>query len=170
MADETKTTTTETTKKSSKLGTIITIIISIIIGAGAMFGVEKLILQETHGDMVFKNYNNIVLPAAVDDVIADEGFVSIAITDAKKAEIKDKLLAKFNADDAIATNVTAALAATKAELEAAAKAEEAKIEDDLKKEVEEVKDAVTPAADAATDAAATVTENAAEAVPVVKKD
>lgn len=178
MADEktnvTETATTETaTAKKGILGTIITIIVSVLVGAGAMFGLDATVLQKTHGGIFLVKYNTEVTTSTIQDVFAEEGIFGDLLTDAKKAEITEKIVAKNTAVEAMAKFFDTACAATKAEIKADVKADEAKVEEKVDEAVKEVKDAVEGTAEAAApaaDAVTTVTENAAEAAPAVKKD
>ena len=177
MADEktnvTEETTTTTTAKKSKLGTILTIIISVIVGAGAMFGLDTTVFQKTHGGIFLTKYNTEVTTSTIQDVFAEEGIFGDLLTDAKKAEITAKIVAKNTSVEAMANFFDTACAATEAEIKADVKADEAKAEAKVEAVVDEIKDKVegaTEAAAPAADAAATVTENAAEAAPAVKKD
>ena len=178
MADEKTNTTETTTKKGGVLCNIITSIICLLIGAGAMFGIDYARVQDAIDEGLAKQVIADVTTATVADTIANEGLVSVVITDEKKAEITAAAVEKNTTEDAIKKFIADAKAAV-ASAKAAAKATETakddakKVVDDVKAVVEEVKDKVegaTEAAAPAADAAATVTENAAEAAPAVKKD
>lgn len=171
MAIEEKNTTTDATpikaeKKGGILGNILTSIVCLIIGAGAMFGIDYARVQDALDQAFAKQLISDVTTATVADTIANEGIVSVVITDEKKAEITDATVAKNTTDDAIAKFIADAKAAVKAAQEAA-KSAPAAVEE-VKEKVEEIKEKVEGAAEApAAAAAATVTDNAA---PAVKKD
>ena len=178
MADEkktTETTETTTTKKGGLLGNILTSIICLLIGAGAMFGIDYTRVQDALDDALAKQVIADVTTATVADTIANEGLVSVVITDDKKAEITDATVAKNTTPDAIAKFIADAKAAVASAKEAAKAAETAKddakkVVEDVKEVVEEVKEKVEGAVEApATDAAATVTANAADAAPAVEQ-
>ena len=173
MADEKKTETTETAtaKKGGILGNILTSIVCLIIGAGAMFGIDYARVQDALDQAFAKQLISDVTAATVADTIANEGIVSVVITDDKKAEITAAATEKNTTDDAIAKFITDAKAAVKAAKEAAKSAKPAV--EEVKEKVEEVKEKVEGAIEGAAptaDVAATATENAADAVPAVKKD
>lgn len=157
MADEKKTTeTTETTttteKKTGIFGKILTSIICLLIGAGAMFGVDFARVQETLDKAQVEQYTEIVVATAVENTIADEGIVNIAITDAKKEELTKSAIEKAKAD---LPNIWAKIKGAKDACEEAADAVKTGVED-VKAVIEEVKDKVEGADEApAADAAAT---------------
>ena len=165
MADETKKTeTTETTtKKGGVLGNIITSIICLLIGAGAMFGIDYARVQDAIDEGLAKQVIADVTTATVADTIANEGLVSVVISDDKKAEITAAAVAKNTTDDAIAKFIADAKAAVKAAQEAA-KSAPAAVEE-VKEKVEEIKEKIEGAAPAA-DVAAPVEAAATD----VKKD
>lgn len=145
MADEKKTNTTETTetkaeKKGGFFGKILTSIICILIGAGAMFGVDFARVQDALDEQLAKQLISDVTAVTVADTIANEGIVSVVITDEKKAEITAAETEKNTTPDAIAKFIADAKAAVKAAKEAA-KSAPAAVEE-VKEKVEEVKDKV----------------------------
>lgn len=140
MADEKKTETTETKteKKGGFFGKILTSIICLLIGAGAMFGVDFARVQETLDKAQVEEYTEIVVAAAVENTIADEGIVNLAITDAKKEELTKSAIEKAKAD---LPNIWAKIKGAKDAVEEAAEAVKTGAED-VKAVVEEVKDKV----------------------------
>lgn len=173
MAIEEKNTTTDATpikaeKKGGILGNILTSIICLIIGAGAMFGIDYARVQEALDGAFAKQLISDVTTATVADTIASEGLVSVVITDEKKAEITASAVEKNTTEDAIKKFIEDAKAAVKATKEAKSAVETAV--DDAKKVVEEVKEKVE--GEKAPEAAAPATDAATvEAVATdVKKD
>lgn len=154
--EKTETTETKTAKKGGILGNIITSIICLLIGAGAMFGVDFARVQETLDKAQVEQYTEIVVAAAVENTIADEGIVNLAITDAKKEELTKSAIEKAKAD---LPNIWAKIKGAKDAVEEAAEAVKTGAED-VKAVVEEVKEKVEGAAEAP----------AAEATTDVKKD
>ena len=148
MADEKKTTETvtetTTTKKGGFIGKILTGIICLLIGAGAMFGVDYVRVQDALDAQFAKQLISDVTAATVADTIANEGIVSVVITDDKKAEITAAATEKNTSDDAVAKFIADAKAAVKAAKEEAKKAQTTAetIKEDVKAVVEEVKDKV----------------------------
>ena len=158
MAIEEKNTTTDATpikaEKKGFIGNIITSIICLLIGAGAMFGIDFARVQDALDAQLAKQLISDVTAATVADTIANEGIVSVAITDEKKAEITAAVTEKNTTDDAIAKFIADAKAAVKAAKEAA-KSAPAAVEE-VKEKVEEVKEKLEGAKDAATEAAPAV--------------
>ena len=161
MADEKKTETTETTtaKKGGVLGNILTSIICLLIGAGAMFGIDTARVQEALDESLAKQIITDVTAVSVDQALADQGIASVLVSDEKKAEVKKEVIEKnLSSWEKLVTDAKAAVKAAKE----AAKSAPAAVEE-VKEKVEEIKDKLEGAKDAATDATATVTENAAPA-------
>lgn len=143
MAIEEKNTTTDATpikaeKKGGFLGKILTSIICLLIGAGAMFGVDFARVQETLDKAQVEEYTEIVVATAVENTIADEGIVNIAITDAKKEELTKSAIEKAKAD---LPNIWAKIKGAKDACEEAADAVKTGVED-VKAVIEEAKDKV----------------------------
>jgi NADH dehydrogenase/NADH:ubiquinone oxidoreductase subunit G len=157
MADEKKTETTETpTAKKGIIGSILTSIVCLIIGAGAMFGIDYARVQDALDDAYTKQLISDVTAATVAETIENEGIVSVVISDDKKAEITTAAVEKNTTDDAIAKFIADAKAAVAAAKEAAKSAKPAV--EEVKEKVEEIKDKLEGAKDAATEATAPVAD------------
>jgi hypothetical protein len=145
MADEkTNVTETTTTKKTNICTNILTYIICAIVGAGIYFGADAVLIQKTIDEALAKQIIADVTAVTVADTIANEGLVSVVISDEKKAEITATETAKNTTDDAVKKFIEDAKAAVQKTKEAV-KATEAlnkDIKDAVEKVVDEVKDKV----------------------------
>lgn len=125
-------------KKTGICGKILTSIICLLIGAGAMFGVDFARVQETLDKAQTEKLVEIVAAETVETTIADEGIVNLAITDAKKEELTKSAIEKAKAD---LPNIWAKIKGAQTAAQEAVEAVKTGAED-VKAVVEEVKDKV----------------------------
>lgn len=152
-------------KKTGICGKILTSIICLLIGAGAMFGVDLARVQETLDKAQVEEYTEIVVAAAVINTIADEGIVNLAITDAKKEELIKSAIEKAKA---ALPEIWTKIKGTKTVVEEVKDAVETGAED-VKEVTKEAAATVEAAVKAPAADAASATEAAEAAAPAVEQ-